>query len=46
MIDKEETSGTIFGIGRADGSVLNSLTNAQENAILVTLALIDIVDET
>src|SRR5712691_8415164 len=45
MIDKEETSRTIFGIARADGSVLNSLTNEQETAILRTLALIDVVDK-
>src|SRR2546422_1361953 len=45
MIDKEQTSRTIFGIGRADGCVLNSLTNAQETAILEILALIDDVDK-
>src|SRR5437660_1245668 len=33
MMDKEDISRTIFGVGRADGSVLKSFTNEQEIAI-------------
>lgn|GEM_PF-1408141 len=44
MIDKEDTSRTIFGIGREDGCVLNSLTAAQEKAILDALDLTDELD--
>jgi hypothetical protein len=44
MIDKEEISRTIFGVGRADCSVLKPFTQEQEMAILGTLDLIDAVD--
>ena len=45
MIDKEVTSHVIFGISRADGCVLNFLTDAQQNAVLATFALTDGLDE-
>lgn len=45
MIDKEQASQTIFGIGRSDGCTLASITQAQEAAILETLALTDEVDK-
>src|SRR5215212_11716936 len=45
MIDKEETSQTILGIGRADGCALNSISHTQEAGILGTLALTDEVDK-
>jgi hypothetical protein len=44
VIDKEDTSRTIFGIGRADGCVLNSLTEAQQKAILDVLDLTEELD--
>jgi len=44
MMDKEDMTRTIFGIGRKDGSVLNSLTEAQQKAILNTLASTDELD--
>lgn len=44
MIDKESTSRTIFGIGRDDGCVLNSLTEAQQKAILDALDVTDELD--
>lgn len=44
MIDKEEISRAIFGVGRADCSVLKPFTHEQEMAILGTLELIDAVD--
>jgi hypothetical protein len=44
MIDKEEISRTIFGVGRADCSVLKPFTHEREMAILATLELIDAVD--
>ena len=44
MTDKEDTSRTIFGIGREDGSVLNSITEAQQKAILDALDVVDELD--
>jgi hypothetical protein len=44
VIDKEDTSRTIFGIGREDGCVLNSLTEAQQKSILDALDLTDELD--
>lgn len=44
MIDKEDTSRTIFGIGREHGCVLNPLTEAQEKAILDALDSTDELD--
>jgi hypothetical protein len=45
MIDKEEISRTIFGVGRADCCVLKPFTHEREMAILGTLELIDAVDK-
>ena len=43
-MNKEDTTRTIFGIGRKDGSIFNSLTEAQQKAILSALASTDEMD--
>ena len=44
MSDKESISRTIFGIGRADGCVLDNLTETQLGAISDTLTTTDEAD--